>query len=404
MRVCNTGSLPRNDPRNHASRVATTNCTVCHTAVRPRLRGVIRLTGDCKLTTSLSNLGFWLVAHCGSDTLAQVMNPGDLNHNSQRVLRFTHAPGTDHDSKIWVLRCGQCNHIYGCNSTDAWERKCPQCQQGRPGLEVPVEREGEKWSREEHIIAFNLYNQIPFGTIHMRNPKVIELAALLGRSVGSVSYKLSNFARLDPALQGRGIRGMSHGAKGEKDVWREFVEHPEALAFESARLIGQQTGQSIERSAEIDDAELPPPGVEREAIVRLRVNQSFFRRRVLSAYGYRCCVTGLTVPELLVASHIVPWAEDPLNRLNVRNGLCLNALHDRAFDRGLMWIESGFIIRFEAGLSGVRGIQDGTLKWLTSFAGKSLQFSGDFLPDPTLLHRHAEKAETARKFFGGEKD
>ena len=86
------------------------------------------------------------------------------------------------------MKCRRCGEIYGCNGTDAWQRKCPSCQQGAAGLEIPAEREGAKWSHEEHIIAFNLYNQIPFGSIHMNNPKVIELAALLGRSVGSVSF------------------------------------------------------------------------------------------------------------------------------------------------------------------------------------------------------------------------
>jgi putative restriction endonuclease len=96
-----------------------------------------------------------------------------------------------------------------------------------------MERHNKDWSREEHILAFNLYCKIPFGSIHMNNPRIIELARILGRKVGSVSLKLSNFARLDPALQARGIRGMSHGAKGEKEIWHEFAEHPETLAFES---------------------------------------------------------------------------------------------------------------------------------------------------------------------------
>ena len=89
------------------------------------------------------------------------------------------------------------------------------------------------WTREEHILAFNLYCQIPFGTIHIRNPRIMELAKLLGRSVGSVSRKLANFSRLDPFLRQRGIKGLEHGAKGEEEVWKEFVEKPEALAFES---------------------------------------------------------------------------------------------------------------------------------------------------------------------------
>ena len=71
------------------------------------------------------------------------------------------------------------------------------------------------WSRDELIIAFNLYCKIPFGKIDQRNPVVIALANALGRTPASLSWKLANFARLDPALQSRGIKGASHGSKGE---------------------------------------------------------------------------------------------------------------------------------------------------------------------------------------------
>ena len=192
------------------------------------------------------------------------------------------------------------------------------------------------WSREEHILAFNVYFQIPFGTIHVRNPKIQKLAELLHRSVGAVSYKLANFARLDPALKARGIRGMPHGARGEEEVWDEFAHDPEALAFESEQLLAERLRKPVEEVAEIDTQDLPAVGLEREVLVRVRVNQSFFRRRILSAYNFRCCITGLTIQPLLVASHIVSWADDKANRLNPRNGLCLNALHDRAFDTNLM--------------------------------------------------------------------
>src|SRR5690242_47281 len=119
------------------------------------------------------------------------------------------------------------------------------------------------WAREEHILAFNLYCKIPFGQIHTHNPRVIQLAQLLKRSVGSVSLKLTNFARLDPALQARGIRGMSHGAKGEVDIWREFAEQPETLAFESERLRAARLGQPVEQVADVDTGDLPPAGRER---------------------------------------------------------------------------------------------------------------------------------------------
>lgn len=256
-------------------------------------------------------------------------------------------------------------------------------------------RGNNTWTREEHIIAFNLYCQIPFGRIHMGNPRIIDLARLIGRSVGSVSYKLSNFARLDPTLRAHGIQGSPHGAKGEEEVWHEFADHPEALAYESERLLAQRLGKPIEEVADIDTKDLPAVGLEREATVRVRVNQSFFRRRIISAYEFRCCVTGLAVPELLVASHIVPWVQDAANRLNPRNGLCLNALHDRAFDRGLMWVDDGFVVRFSKRLRGAARESEATLAWLRSFDGQTLRLPKRFAPDPQLLHRHAGDCRNA---------
>ncbi len=247
------------------------------------------------------------------------------------------------------------------------------------------------WSRDEHILAFNLYCKIPFGQIHMHNPRVIQLAHLLNRSVGAVSLKLSNFARLDPALQARGIKGMPHGAKGEEEIWGEFAERPELLAFESERLLAARLHKPIEEVADVDTNDLPPTGREREATVRVRVNQSFFRDRILSAYNFRCCVTGLTVKPLLTASHIIPWAEDAQNRLNPRNGLCLNALHDRAFDRHLMWIEDGYVIRFSRRLGETAGANNETIHWLTSFDGARLLLPKKFAPDTEFLKRHAGK-------------
>jgi putative restriction endonuclease len=251
-----------------------------------------------------------------------------------------------------------------------------------------VARYGENWTHDELIVAFSLYSEIPFGKIHMGNPKVLELARLLGRTPGSVSMKLSNFARFDPALQARGIVGLKRGAKGEKEIWDEFRKRPEALAFESQLVLAEKLGKRVEDVAQIRTDDLPREGIEREALIRIRVNQSFFRRRILSAYEFRCCVTGLNVRELLVASHIVPWSQDSANRLNTRNGLCLNPLHDRAFDRNLMWVDPDFRIHFSSRLVDWKKERQ-SLDWLLSFENKSLRLPKNFSPDPNLLARHA---------------
>ena len=58
---------------------------------------------------------------------------------------------------------------------------------------------------------------------------------------------------------------------------------------------------------------------------------------LLSNYGGTCCLTGIDIPSLLTASHIKPWAAaTPSERL------MLNALHDRAFDRGLITLDDRY--------------------------------------------------------------
>ena len=136
--------------------------------------------------------------------------------------------------------------------------------------------------------------------------------------------------KLIESLMAAGKMNSSNNQKADAELSSDIDDMPE--------------GEERERIVAEADAELPPDindmpkGEERERIVRERRNQYLFRRNVLSAYGGKCCITGLNVPELLNASHIVPWSKNPEQRLNPRNGLCLNALHDRAFDRGLITV------------------------------------------------------------------
>ncbi len=186
-----------------------------------------------------------------------------------------------------------------------------------------------KWTREELILAFNLYCKIPFGTIHIHNPQIIALAKILGRTPSAVSWKLANLASLDPTLKKRNIAGASHGSKMDEVVWNEFNGDWDRLAFESEKLLAQKIGKPVDDISDIDSFDFSVIGKEREAIVKIRVNQSFFRKAVLAAYNFQCCITGLGIPELLNASHIIPWSKDKANQVNPRNGLCLNAFHDR---------------------------------------------------------------------------
>ena len=247
------------------------------------------------------------------------------------------------------------------------------------------------WTREEHLLAFNLYCQIPFGKINKSNPQVIALANCIGRTPSAVGFKLGNFGRLDPALKARGVSGLAHGAKGEEEIWNEFASDPERLAYESELLMAQYEGREIldESSSDTDRFE----GDDREAIVKQRVNQGFFRKRVLAAYGSRCCITGLSSPDLLIASHIIPWSQDRVNRLNPKNGLCLNALHDQAFDQHLMWIEDDFSIAVSPKLLERLKNKSSGNDWFVQFNRARLILPKNFEPDLNFLKTHAEQAK-----------
>jgi putative restriction endonuclease len=243
------------------------------------------------------------------------------------------------------------------------------------------------WTREELIIAFNLYCKIPFGRIHNRNPLIIELAKAIGRTPSALSWKLANFARLDPALRKRDIAGATHGAGAEVEIWNEFNNNWEKLAFESERLLEQLTGRVSELA---EESRIFPLGMSREAVVRIRVNQSFFRASVLAAYNSRCCITGLSIPQLLTASHIVPWSVDVKNRTNPRNGLCLNALHDRAFDSGLLTVTADLKVKLSPRVK--RNSADiSAHEFLRRFDGAPIHQPRRFAPNVDFLQYHNEK-------------
>lgn len=247
---------------------------------------------------------------------------------------------------------------------------------------------GQKlWTREELILAINLYCKIPFGSIHNRNPQVVRLAELIGRSPNSVSYKLVNFASLDPIQQARGIKGAKNVSKLDREIWNEFSEDWELLPFQSEQLRAKFEYSTIEKINQIEESDLPKEGKVREQIVKTRVNQSFFRAAILAAYNSTCCITGLQNPELLIASHIRPWGLDEKNRLNPRNGLAINALHDKAFENGLLTITTDYKIKISPLLEVDKKspvINDFFIK----YNGQQINLPSRFLPDAEFLKYH----------------
>jgi putative restriction endonuclease len=249
-------------------------------------------------------------------------------------------------------------------------------------------KEGQKlWTRDELILAINLYCKLPFGRIHRNNPEIIKLASLIGRTPGSVSYKLVNFASLDPSLHARGIKGATNSSKLDKEIWDEFYQDWERLPFESEKLRARIEHSSIEKLNQIYEDELPKEGRTRERMVKTRVNQAFFRTMVLASYNNTCCITGLQHSELLIAGHIKPWSIDEKNRLNPRNGLALNCLHDRAFETGLMTITTDYKIRISRFLL-TRKKEPAVHDYFQQYEGREIILPCRFLPDTEFLEYH----------------
>lgn len=245
------------------------------------------------------------------------------------------------------------------------------------------------WSKEETIIAFNVYCKIPFKDCNKSHPIIIKYAKLLNRSPSALNMKVGNIGRLDPELKTRGITGLVHGAKMEKEVWDEFHEHPDRLAFESERLIAQLSNSDIEHSAGINTEDLPE-GKERIAVIKQRINQQFFREAVISAYNSQCCISGVGNKDLLEACHIVDWSQDVSNRTNPKNGLCLNPFFHKAYDKFYVAITPDLKVVVSDRLITMTS-DDSFRNYLCHINGKKIALPDKFYPEKDFLAAHYER-------------
>ncbi len=253
-------------------------------------------------------------------------------------------------------------------------------------------KKGQKlWIREELILAINLYWKLEFGKIHQRNPEVQKLAALIGRTPASIVYKLGNFASFDPSLKERGVGGLSNTSKLDEEIWNEFFQNFEALSYESEVLRASYENKSVEELNKLDFSDLPKEGLVREQLVKTRVNQIFFRQAILTSYKNTCCITGINHPGLLVAGHIIPWSVDEKNRMNPRNGLCLNSLHDKAYELGLISIDSNYMIHVSS--KAFESMELATFEYyFEKYHHQKINLPSRYLPDPELLDIHFQKS------------
>lgn len=251
---------------------------------------------------------------------------------------------------------------------------------------------GRAWSREELLVAFGLYCRLPFGQLQSRNREIVRVSGLMGRTPSAVSMKACNFASFDPVHQARGIVGLKNASRADGELFAQFLLEPDEVAIQVERAWDEVQLSGGRDSGEPTFQEVPDGPSEVERVVRTRRLQRFFRSSVLASYEGRCALTGLAVPGLLNASHIVPWSADEHRRADPRNGLCLNALHDRAFDRGLITIDDSMRIvvsdRLRSG--DPERLPDVHRRWLLEIEGTTLRAPHRFTPDAAALTFHRE--------------
>lgn len=256
---------------------------------------------------------------------------------------------------------------------------------------------GRRWTRDELLVALNLYHKMNFGQFHGRQPTIIALAEKLDRGANSLAMKLCNFASLDPALKLRKIKGLEGASALDREVWTEFHQNLNELAPASEEALRKLFGAGQSDELEVLPREgvrvrkRPTGSTEATASVKQRRGQDYFRDAVLNNFGGVCGVTRLAVRELLIASHILPWGTHEAERLNVRNGLSLSRLHDAAFDRGLIAFDDSLRLLLSPKLKAELP-QRAVLVNFGAYEGKPLHLPADaVLPDLAFLSKHRAK-------------
>ena len=209
----------------------------------------------------------------------------------------------------------------------------------------------------------------------------------MGRTDNSVALRLVNFAACDPYILNSGRTGMQSGAKTCRPVWDKYCNDHARLFMKAEEIKARMKRVSIETMLELKPEDFI--GREREAVIRQRVDQRAFRQMVLGNYEGCCAITGIDIPELLVASHIKPWSVDKENRLNPANGICLSALYDRLFDSGLIGIREDLTVELSGDLKEqcTKDYFESHFKWLENH---ELNTPIEHRPDPVFLQYHYE--------------
>lgn len=172
---------------------------------------------------------------------------------------------------------------------------------------------------------------------------------------------------------------------------KEYAEYEQEVVV-ADRIVAQETNPQTISKKLIAYFDITKEEEDQLSIAKRRKGQDYFRRMILANYGGRCALTGISVPQLLLASHIIPWADKShkKDRLNPCNGICLSALYDKAFDKGLFTISpDDYTIQLSSALREY-GTQEYFDKQFGSISGKQIAMPIEYKPNRDFLAYHRD--------------
>lgn len=247
---------------------------------------------------------------------------------------------------------------------------------------------GKRWTYQETQMAFALYYLIPINEIDKKDADVWRLAESIGRTPRSVAMKLWNIAALDEHRKNQGKAGLQHGSSLDAKVWDDYRTQGEEFIWTGIDLLDKAlSSEKLTPSVQYATISLREGG-ERAVQAKQRINQGYFKNCLLQNYGNRCCLTGLRIIDLLVASHIKPWSAcaNRAERVEPKNGLLLNAFHDKAFDRGLITLSKEMEIVVSKKIE--HNKQNDS--WLWSYDGRRIRLPSCNSPAEEFIEYHRD--------------
>lgn len=160
------------------------------------------------------------------------------------------------------------------------------------------------------------------------------------------------------------------------------IEEKKASEIVSSHTKGSAISNQLITLFDIDKK-----GLDKEVPAKVRLGQSYFRKMVLANYANKCCVSGLNIPQLLRASHIVSWAENVKHRMDPENGLCLSATYDAAFDKHLISFDDDYRMIVSKEIKDYY-TNEVANEYFGKYEGKSIILPERFMPSKKLLEKH----------------